>query len=217
MQNRNRTYSRHLTRLLTLMLIFIAFPFRAVLAQEVEIRAAKAAFSNAMSIDAPPWWVGYTLILSDVSTPAALHQTVKRIRDAGGRVGVMTEPDVVFGWLPVKNAPVLLAAGATAVFDKEIPSESMAGRHLNTQAAMRFFNSVVKRSISASAPATHGRIRCYSNRTNRFSTSLISTTCGSARSWSKWATPVLPRLESRLITNGAGTRLAPIMRRPTRS
>lgn len=122
----------------------ISLASRGVLALVFGVLAltATAGGTTMPTASLPEWQKDFTLILSDVSTPAALHSTVEIIHSLGGRVGVITEPDVVFGWISPSQHQALLRAGVRAVSTDVVPASVLAGASERTIAASRFLSAV---------------------------------------------------------------------------
>jgi hypothetical protein len=119
----------------------------AVLALSIGLLALPCLAGNTTSAGTitpsrPDWATGLTLMLSDVSTPSALHKAVEVIQSLGGRVSVINEPDIVFGWISPTQHAALLRSGFRAVSTDIVSPTALAGASTNTIEAARFLNAV---------------------------------------------------------------------------
>jgi hypothetical protein len=115
----------------------------SVIALIFSISFGSAGFAaEAASSALPKWRRDYSLILADVSTPAADRNTRETIKRLGGRVAVTSPPDVVFGWIPESQHSALLRAGIRAVYKNAVVLDTIKGSSDMTLAAARFLNAV---------------------------------------------------------------------------
>lgn len=110
------------------------------------LRVAAAAGDPA----ARPWLEGISLVELESGDPASLHQALETIRSHGGRIGIVSPPSLMIGWIPYEIRDELVGrAGIRDIYVSEVLPGEVAATDRQSRAMVASFNAMARGDYEA--------------------------------------------------------------------